>query len=50
MAAIISTNKDILSTLEKDVRIKENDMTHGKQKNRTQFKTGDLQKTFISVF
>ena len=50
MAAIVSTNPRILKALHDDVRIKENDITKGKKKGRTQFQTGDLQTTFISVF
>ena len=37
MAAIVSTNPRILKALEDDVRIKENDISKGKKKGRTQF-------------
>ena len=44
MAAVISTNPEVIAELEKDIRIE------NKDNFRPKFKSGDNADTFISVF
>lgn len=49
MAAVITDNPEIKATLEKDVRISENNAKPTKGQKKTKFESGDIAPVFISI-